>query len=225
MKILLVEDELDLRKALANVFKNNNYETTLAIDGLDALDKLKENTFDVIVLDVLMPRLDGFKTIKLIREKGITTPVLFLSALGEVEDKCKGLQLGGDDYLSKPFSMKELIVRIETLARRSSGLSHDISNFNGVILDFSTYQISYNSKCETLSLKEMEVLKLLFINHNLVVESMKIFEEVWGLENDSDLSIVWVYISFIRKKLLKIDAPVKIKVIRGIGYKLVNIDD
>lgn len=225
MDILLVEDDYELSKALVNVFKNNNYNCEPAYDGLEALDKLSNKQYNLIILDVLMPRLNGFETIKQIRKKGLQTPVLFLSALTEVEDKCKGLNLGADDYLGKPFSIKELIARVDALVRRGNPSNHEIVNCYDTILDCSTYQIKYKDKSESLSLKEMNVLKLLFKNHDLVVESMKIFESVWGLENDVDLSIVWVYISYIRKKLLAIDASIKIKVVRGLGYKLVRTND
>lgn len=225
MNILLVEDDLELSKALANILKNNNYSFDCACDGLEAIAKLQNKEYNVIVLDVLMPRLNGFETVKRIREKGITTPVLFLSALSEIEDKCKGLNLGGDDYLAKPFSIKELLARIDALARRGNNINHDVINFNDVILDNSTYQIKYKDKSEGLALKEMNILKILFLNHNLVVESIKLYEQIWGDDNEIDLNVVWVYISYIRKKLQLIEAPIKIKVVRGLGYKLVNKND
>lgn len=223
MRILLVEDEVTLAKTIAVILKKNKYLVDTVYDGEEAIDYLEAEKYDLVILDIMLPKKNGFEVIETIRKEGINTPVLFLSALSQLEDKVKGLNLGGDDYLTKPFQIPELLARINALSRRSSSYISEVQEYNNVKLDKAKYEISYNNKSAVLSNKEMQLLSLLFTNPECVIETGTIMDQIWGWDTESDISVVWVYICNIRKKLQHIAAPIVIKAARGVGYKLEKI--
>ncbi len=224
MKLLLVDDEKMLSKPLSIVLKKNNYLVDCAYDGEQALDYLNVCEYDAIILDVMMPKLDGISTLKEIRSRGIKTPVIMLTAKSQIEDKLNGLDNGADDYLTKPFSSLELLARLRTIIRREHDTKTSVYSFNGLELDPQTFKIRYKDKEETLSSKEYQVMACFMINPAKVVTQDYILERIYGLE-DGDITTIWVYISYLRKKLNKIESPIIIKAIRNTGYILEKKDD
>ena len=223
MKILLVEDDRGIQEVLKEVFNINKFECDSAYDGIEALEYLEYTTYDVVVLDVMMPKLNGYEVVKRMRELKNNTPVLMLTAKSQIDDKVLGLDSGADDYLTKPFIMKELLARIRALARRSSTIvdSYEIGN---IILNPNTYEMS-GEKTVKLTNKEFGIMELLIKNKNNFLTPEKILDEVWGMETEADINVLWVFISTLRKKLEQINANYKIKATRGIGYKLEAIHD
>ncbi len=224
MKLLLVDDEKMLSKPLSIVLKKNNYLVDCAYDGEQALDYLNVCEYDAIILDVMMPKLDGISTLKEIRSRGIKTPVIMLTAKSQIEDKLNGLDNGADDYLTKPFSSLELLARLRTIIRREHDTKTSVYSFNGLELDPQTFKIRYKDKEETLSSKEYQVMACFMVNPAKVVTQDYILERIYGLE-DGDITTIWVYISYLRKKLNKIESPIIIKAIRNTGYILEKKDD
>jgi len=219
MKILLVEDEKELSSALKQLLLHFSYEVDCAFDGVEALNYMQLYTYDVIVMDVMMPKLDGIEATKLARTRRINTPILLLTAKSQVEDKIEGLDAGADDYLTKPFSMKELLARIRALSRRSVNIVNN-KEFGDLILDKNLYTIKNGEKETKLTRKEYQLLEYLVIHSNGFVESEKLFNDVWKSDSESFINVVWVFIASLRKKLASIDSNVIIKVSRGKGYKL-----
>ncbi len=224
MKLLLVDDEKMLSKPLSIVLKKNNYLVDCAYDGEQALDYLNVCEYDAIILDVMMPKLDGISTLKEIRSRGIKTPVIMLTAKSQIEDKLNGLDNGADDYLTKPFSSLELLARLRTIIRREHDTKTSVYSFNGLELDPQTFKIRYKDKEETLSSKEYQVMACFMVNPAKVVTQDYILERIYGLE-DGDITTIWVYISYLRRKLNKIESPIIIKAIRNTGYILEKKDD
>lgn len=224
MKLLLVDDEKMLSKPLSIVLKKNNYTVDCAYDGIEALDFISVSEYDAIILDVMMPKLDGISVLKEIRNRGIKTPVIMLTAKAQVEDKVNGLDNGADDYLTKPFSSLELLARLRTIIRRDHDTKTNIYSFNGLELDPQTYKISFNNKQETLSSKEFQLMSCFMLNPNKVVTQDYILERIYGFE-DGDITTIWVFISYLRRKLEKIGSNVIIKSIRNTGYILEKKND
>lgn len=218
MKILLVEDDRSIQEVLKEVFKLNNIDCESAYDGLEALEYLDYQNYDVVILDVMMPKLDGFGVLKAMRDKKNTTPVLMLTAKSEIDDKVLGLDLGADDYLSKPFIMKELLARIRALARRNTTIIEPY-NIGNITLNPNTYEMSANSTVK-LTNKEFGIMELLIKNKNNFLTPETMLDEVWGMEAEADINVLWVFMSSLRKKLEQIGASHKIKATRGVGYKL-----
>ena len=219
MKILLVEDERTLSSTLKEVLTIYNYEVVCAFDGVEALENVKESRFDLIIMDVMMPRLNGIDATKKIREIGISTPIIMLTAKSELDDKVDGLDAGADDYLAKPFQTKELLARIRALLRRE-GLTNDVTVFGDLTLFPSVYRIKTDSKSTYLTKKEFTLLEYLIRHQNRFTTTENILSDLWDSEKDVDITIVWVYISNLRKKLAEIDSKIKLQVGRGKGYKL-----
>ncbi len=220
MHLLLVDDEKDFVKALKVILENNCYTVETAFDGEEALSYVSGNQFDCILLDVMMPKLDGYSFLKKIRENGNKTPVIFLSAKGEIDDKLKGFELGGDDYLPKPFSAKELLARLKAIIRRKDQVTSSNLVFEDLVLDTSAYTISCNNKKEALSSKEFQILELFFHKPEKRYNAEEILSEAWSFDSYADVSSVWVYLSNIRKKFETIGSKVRITSVRGIGYKM-----
>ncbi len=220
MHLLLVDDEKDFVKALKEILENNCYTVETAFDGEEALSYALTNNFDCILLDVMMPKLDGYTFLKTIRDKGNKTPVIFLSAKGDIDDKLKGFELGGDDYLPKPFSAKELLARIKAILRRKDQIADTLLKYEDLVLDTSAYTIACNNKKEGLSSKEFQILELFFRKPDKRYNAEEILSEAWSLDSYADVSSVWVYLSNIRKKFENIDSKVRITSVRGIGYKM-----
>lgn len=220
MKILVAEDDPRLLKTLIHLFENNKFIVDGVSDGEDALDFAMTGEYDGLVLDIMMPGMDGIDVLKALRAKGISTPALFLTARTEVEQRVEGLDAGADDYLPKPFATAELIARVRAMLRRKDTFVPDLLDSGGLTLNRSTYQISYKGKTLSLSGKEFQLLEVFMQRPGVIVTTEQLMTHVWGWETDVDTSVVWVHISNLRKKLESIDAPLGIRFQRGAGYVL-----
>lgn len=224
MRILLVDDEKDFVKALKAILEQERYNVEAAFDGEEALYCLNQASFDCVILDVMMPRLDGFSLLKQIRSNGNETPVIFLSARADIDDRVKGLELGGDDYLPKPFSSKELLARLKAVLRRNEADPSGEMTFGDVKLDPSSYCLSKDDKKESLSYREYQILELFFKKPDRRYSAEEILNEAWPFDAESDVSTVWVHLCNLRKKLKALDSEVKITSQRGVGYKMEERD-
>lgn len=220
MRLLLAEDEEDLNKALVTVLKHNNYSVDAVFNGQDALDYLETENYDGAILDIMMPKMDGLTVLKRIREQGNSVPVILLTAKSEIDDRVAGLDCGADDYLTKPFSMKELLARIRAMTRRQGETVDSTLSFEDITLDRSTYQLSCGNQTIRLASKEYQMLEMLLTNPKMVISVDQFMDRIWGYDSDTELNIVWVNISYLRKKLTTIGSRVIIKATRGLGYSL-----
>ncbi len=222
MRILVVEDELHLSEALSHILKKNNYTVDVSNDGESGLDNALTGIYDVIVLDIMLPKMDGITILKTIRQEGIETPVILLTARGEISDKVKGLDSGADDYLSKPFNTDELLARIRALSRRRGEIvtGNNTIECGDITLNTSNLLLSGVHGEITLTLKESELLEYLMIHKRIVCSKEQIIEKLWGFESEAEANHVEVYISFLRKKLKFIHSKVQINTVRGVGYTL-----
>lgn len=219
MKILMVEDEKYIAKAVGQILKQNNYSVDLAYDGEYGLDCALSDIYDIIVLDIMLPKMDGIKVLQELRKNGIQAPVLLLTARGQTEDKVQGLDNGADDYLSKPFETDELLARLRALGRRKTELNNDgILKFGEIELNPHTLILGCGNNNVKLTLKETQLLELLISRKNAVVSKEIIIEKLWGYDTDAEDSHVEYHISILRKKLLKVESEVSIITIRGVGY-------
>lgn len=225
MKILIVEDEYGLADAISEILKNENFTPTIVTDGEEGEYEALSGVFDLIILDVMLPGKNGFEILKSIRNEKIKTPVIMLTAKSEIEDKLQGLEHGADDYITKPFHTRELLARVKAILKRTNNLEElNILEFNGLKLDLDKCQVIYENNSIVINGKEMELLQLLMMNQNQVLSRETIASKIWGYDNDAEYNNVEVYISFIRKKIKLLKAKVKIKSVRGIGYKLEKED-
>ncbi len=220
MKLLYAEDERDMAEAVCDVLEMNGYLIDVVYDGEDALECALDSQYDGIILDIMMPKRSGLDVLKTIRAKGIKTPVLLLTAKSEVEDRIKGLDLGADDYLAKPFSMGELLARIRALLRRRDVYTPSLMTFKDLELDILSYEIKTKEKSLKLTKIEYQLMELLLLNKDIYLSSETIFIKIWGYDSDADMGIVWVYISYLRKHLKDIGSNVVITAKRNIGYRL-----
>ena len=220
MKLLLVEDEIPLADALSEILKRNKYSVDAVYDGEDGLEYAKTGLYDCIVLDIMLPRMDGIQVLRKLRAAGFSTPVMLLTAKSEVEDIISGLDCGADDYLTKPFSTGELLARIRALTRRTGDVIPDCYQFHDLKLNMRSYALSTDSNSIKLSLKEYQIMEMLLANPRRIIPKERFIEKIWGYESDVEYNNIEVYISFLRKKLHAIDSPVQIRTARGIGYSL-----
>lgn len=222
MRILLVEDEKRMAQALCEILRTENYEVTHVMDGLAGLTAIESALYDVIVLDVMLPKMNGFEITKKVRQQGIRTPILMLTAKGELEDKVTGLDCGADDYLSKPFMVKELLARLRALSRRTIHSLDGSLSFGDISLDRNTFTLSSssNGQCVRMSEKEFHILEYLIANQGQILTREQLAVKIWGYDNDAEYNNVEVYMSFTRKKMAFIGAKSEIKTIRGAGYIL-----
>ena len=222
MKILLAEDERRMAQALKELLKQENYEVDHFEDGLSALDAIEGDVYDMIILDVMMPGMNGYKVTKNARAKGIKAPILMLTAKGEVDDKVEGLDSGADDYLTKPFMAKELLARIRALLRRNYDAQDGILSFGDITLNTNsaTLTSSENGQSIRLSDKEFRILEYMIANKGNILTREQLALKIWGYDNEAEYNNVEVYMSFTRKKLAFIHAKTQIKAVRGIGYEL-----
>ena len=220
MRILVVEDEIRLAEALGQIIKEQKYTVDIVNDGEAGYDYALSGIYDVIVLDVMLPKLNGFEVVKQLRKNKNQTPIILLTAKGEIADKVKGLDCGADDYLTKPFSAEELIARIRALSRRQGEIIMDELKLADINLNLSTYMLEGGNKSVRLGLKEFEVMRLLLSNPNSIVPKEDILLKVWGTETDAEDNNVEVYISFLRKKLAYLSNSVNISTVRKVGYYL-----
>ena len=221
MKLLLAEDEIDLSNAIKKVLEFNKYEVDTAFDGEQAYDFASNNKYDGIIMDVMMPKMNGIEVVKKLRQEKINTPILILTALAEIDDKITGLDAGADDYLTKPFVIKELLARVRAVTRRNGEIA-DLSSFGNVMLNPSTSEITAKTTIRLTS-KEYKLIELFVRNQNVLLSTEQIMERVWEYESEAEINVVWVFISTLRKKLEKIGADCTIKAVRGVGYKLEKI--
>lgn len=220
MQILVVEDEKRLAAALEQILKNEKYMVDVVYDGQDGLDYAMSGIYDLIIMDVMMPKLDGFKVTDKLRRAKIETPIIMLTAKDTVGDKVDGLDKGADDYMTKPFEPRELLARLRALTRRQGEVIVDTLEFGDVTLNLATCQLSCGIKSTHLSFKEFEIMKLLLSNSSAIIQKEDILVKVWGYEADTTENNVEAYISFLRKKLRFLDSSVEIMSIRKVGYKL-----
>lgn len=221
MKLLIVEDEMQLADALTEILRRNMYTVDTVYDGIDGLDNALTGIYDGIILDIMLPRMNGIEILRNIRKEKIQTPVLLLTARSEVEDKIKGLDCGADDYLTKPFVTGELLARIRAMTRRKGEIIDDNKlEYKGLELNRNTCAIIYGGNDVKLSLKEYHIMEMLISNPRQILSKERIIEKIWGYESDVEYNNIEVYISFLRKKISVLSAPVQIKTARGIGYSL-----
>ncbi len=221
MKLLIVEDEMQLADALTEILKRNMYNVDTVYDGIDGLDNALTGVYDGIILDIMLPRMNGIEILRQIRKEKISTPVLLLTARSEVEDKINGLDCGADDYLTKPFVTGELLARVRAMTRRKGEIiDENRLEYNGLELRKNTCSIIYGVNDVKLSLKEYQIMELLISNPRQILPKERIIEKIWGYESDVEYNNIEVYISFLRKKIAVISAPVQIRTARGIGYSL-----
>jgi two-component system, OmpR family, response regulator ArlR len=221
MRILLVEDEIHLAEALAQILRKKNYIVDAVGDGSIGLDNALSSIYDIIILDIMLPGMDGISVLKSLRKEGISTPVILLTAKGEISDKVIGLDCGADDYLAKPFAAEELLARIRAaLRRRGEVLPDNNLMFGDIELNTSTLKLSTGSKEIRLILKESQLLELLILRKTFVTSKELVIEKLWGFDSDAEHNNVEVYISFLRKKLASLNSSVIISTVRGVGYLL-----
>ena len=221
MKLLYVEDEKYLALAVAQVLKKNNYSVDLAHDGDTGFELAATGLYDIIILDIMLPKQDGIRVLQQLRNCGITTPVILLTAKGTTEDKVQGLDLGADDYLTKPFQTDELLARLRALARRQEQIApNNLLGYGDIELNYNTLDLLSQTQKFHLTLKESQLLELLIRNKGFAISANTIIEKLWGWDSDADDSHVQVQIAFLRKKLSLISQRVRIKTIRGVGYML-----
>ncbi len=222
----MVEDEKYMVEAVAQVLKKNNYSIDLAYNGEDGLDCGLSGIYDIIILDIMLPKMDGISVLKELRKNGIETPVILLTARGETEDKVRGLDSGADDYLAKPFHTDELLARLRALGRRKTELVNDgILKYGDIKLNPHTLQLECGSKEIVLTLKESQLLELLIKRKGMIVSKENIIVKLWGYDTDAEDNRVEIHVSLLRKKLAQLDSDVYIHTIRGAGYILKTIRD
>ena len=220
MRILVAEDDPKLLKTLVHIFELNNYVVDGVNNGEDAFSFASSDEYDGLVLDIMMPGMDGITLLKRLRARGVTTPALFLTARTEIEQRIEGLDAGADDYLPKPFSTGELLARVRAMLRRKDNFTPDMLSFGALSLNRSTYELVYREKSQALSGKEFQVMEMLMQNVNAIVTVERLITHIWGWDTNVDTSVVWVHISNIRKKLDALSAPISIKFVRNAGYIL-----
>ena len=220
MRILLAEDEKSMSRALCAILTKNNYSVETVYDGQDALDYLLGGEYDCAILDVMMPKMDGFTVLQKIRGKGITIPVMMLTAKSEVDDKVEGLDLGANDYLTKPFESRELLARLRAITRNTTTAPDNTLRFGNIDLNRSTFELSGPQGSVRLAAKEYQMMEYLMANPGALISTDRFMEKVWGLDSDADINVVWTNLSYLRRKLSSIGANVKIKAARNAGYSL-----
>lgn len=220
MKLLLAEDEEAMAEAVADILAYHRYQVDVVHDGAEALDYLHSAEYDGAILDIMMPVRSGLEVLRQIRAEGSRTPVLLLTAKSQIEDRIEGLDLGADDYLTKPFHMGELLARVRAMLRRREEYTPDVRRFGDVSLNPSTSELVCGGKRAELSRLECRLMDVLMLNHGIFLSSEELLEKVWGYDSESDIGSVWVYISYLRKKLAAVGSGVKLKAKRGTGYVL-----
>lgn len=220
MRILIAEDDPKLLKSLVHIFELNHYLADGVDNGTDAYNFAVTDEYDGLVLDIMMPGMDGVSVLKKLRDKGITTPALFLTAKTEIYQKIEGLDAGADDYLPKPFATGELLARVRAILRRKDNFTPDLLSFGGLTLNRSTYELVFEGNSQSLSAREFQVMEMLMQSPKVIVTVEQLITHIWGWDTSVDTSVVWVHISNIRKKLDAISARVSIKFVRNVGYLL-----
>ena len=219
MRLLLAEDEYSLSRALVMILEKNHYSVDPVYNGEDALSYLCTDHYDGAILDIMMPKMDGITVLQKIRAKGIALPVLLLTAKAEVDDKVLGLDSGANDYLTKPFDTKELLARIRAMTRTQQNPNSKLS-FGNITLDRASFALTSPSGSLLLANKEYQMMEFLMSNPRQLISSERFLERIWGYDSDAEINVVWVYISYLRKKLTALGADIQIKATRNAGYSL-----
>ncbi|MEE3492671.1 response regulator transcription factor [Ruminococcus sp.] len=222
MRLLFAEDDRDISKAVQTLLERSGYSVDAVYNGQDALDYIEQADYDGVILDWMMPKKTGIEVLAWMRGKGISTPVLMLTARDAIEDGVEGLDTGADDYLPKPFAASELLARIRAMLRRKVDYQHDVIKYADIELDKSAMTITCGKKSVSLTNKAFQLMEMLVEHPGAVLSISQIMERVWGWDSDAEVNVVWVNISFLRKKLSELGAHVKIKAVRGVGYSLEN---
>lgn len=221
MRILLAEDERSLSRAVIALLEKNNYSADAVYDGQEALEYLEAGNYDALILDLMMPKMDGLTVLRTLREQGNPIPVLILTAKSEVDDKVLGLDTGANDYLTKPFSTQELMARIRAMTRsQTGGQVTSRLTFGNIALDQATFELSSPAGSFRLANKEFQMMEMLMRNPRQIIPTERFLERIWGYDSEVELSVVWVYISYLRKKLSALRSNIQIKVTRNAGYSL-----
>lgn len=220
MRILLAEDERSLSRAIVALLEKNGFSADAVYDGQEALEYLAAGNYDALILDVMMPKLDGFGVLKALRSQGNNLPILMLTARSEVDDKVAGLDGGANDYLTKPFATKELLARIRAMTRTAGTQATNDLTYGNITLNRSTFELSSTAGSFRLANKEYQIMELLLRNAGQVVSAERLLERVWGYDSEAEVNVVWVYISYLRKKLAALNADIQIRAIRSVGYAL-----
>ena len=221
MRILLAEDERSLSRAVIALLEKNNYSADAVYDGQEALEYLEAGNYDALILDLMMPKMDGLTVLRTLREQGNPIPVLILTAKSEVDDKVLGLDTGANDYLTKPFSTQELMARIRAMPRsQTGGQVTSRLTFGNITLDQATFELSSPAGSFRLANKEFQMMEMLMRNPRQIIPTERFLERIWGYDSEVELSVVWVYISYLRKKLSALRSNIQIKVTRNAGYSL-----
>ena len=224
MRLLLAEDEEAMAEAVTAFLEYHHYEVDWAANGLDALESARMGIYDVLILDIMMPGMDGLTVLRTLRGEGNTTPVLLLTAKGEIRDKVTGFESGSDDYLTKPFALEELRVRIDALTRRGQSYQGEQVTFRNLVLDKSGYALRAGDKTCPLSHREYHLIELFMRNPHIYFSADTLLDRVWGMDAEVEYGTVWVHISGLRKKLESLDAGVEIRSKRGVGYALEDVE-
>ncbi len=220
MRLLLCEDERSLSRAIVTILEKSNYSVDAVYDGEEALEYANTGNYDGIILDLMMPKLDGMSVLKALREKGDSTPVLILSAKSEIENKVDGLDAGANDYLTKPFEVRELLARIRVMTRSVGEQVDSTLAFGNVKLDCTNYTLKTGKASTALANKEFQIMEMLMRHPSHLISTEKFMERIWGYDSETEINVVWVYISYLRKKLANIGADIRIMAHRGTGYSL-----
>ncbi len=223
MRLLLAEDEKALSKALVAILERNNYSVDPVYDGKSALEYIETGNYDGAVLDIMMPVMDGISVLQEIRKRGNLIPVLLLTAKSEIDDKVLGLDSGANDYLTKPFNSRELLARIRAMTRVQTAQSSSLLHMGNVTLNRATFELSTPSGSFRLANKEFQMIELLMSNPRVLISSERLMEKIWGFDSEAEINVVWVYISYLRKKLTALNANIQIKATRNAGYSLEDI--
>ena len=220
MRLLLAEDEEELSQALAAVLRHNNYSVDTVYDGQEALDYLEGQEYDGVILDIMMPKKSGIEVLKTIRSHKNQVPVLLLTAKTQVDDRVEGLDAGADDYLGKPFAMKELLARVRAMTRRQSNLTDNVLTVGNLNLNRTTCEMSVGEEKVRLANKDFQMMEMLMVNPGQIISTERFMEKIWGYDSETEINVVWVYVSNLRKKLTSLGADVEIKAVRNQGYSL-----
>ena len=224
MRLLYAEDEKSLAKAVSTILLKNNYSVDIVYDGESALEYLATENYDGVILDVMMPKRDGIQVLREMRENGDRTPVLLLTARSEIDDRVLGLDSGANDYLAKPFDSRELLARIRSITRSKAEVDTKLTVGN-ITLDRATFELSSPTGKVKLANKEYQIMEFFMSNPHQIFSTERFMEKIWGYDSDAEINVVWVYISYIRKKLASLEANIQIKASRNAGYSLEFIND
>lgn len=220
MKLLYAEDEISMSEAVVDILTYHKYNVDAVYDGAEALAYAEAEQYDGIILDIMMPKLSGLEVLEQLRKKGNNTPILLLTAKVEIEDRIQGLDMGADDYLPKPFAMGELLARVRAMLRRKENFTPDVLKVGNLALNMQSYELSCNGQSFVLPKLEYQLIELLMLNKGIYLSTEDLLTKVWGYDTDAELGTVWVYISYLRKRLTALSANVAIRAKRNVGYTL-----